>query len=196
MKLLFDFFPVLLFFVTFKLYDDQQAGILAATAVIIVATAVQIGLSWAWRRRVEKMHLVTLVLVVLFGGATLVLQDELFIKWKPTVVNWLFGAAFLASQFVGRKNLVQRMMDHAVELPDPVWTRLNWAWVIYFVLMGLLNLYVVYNFDTETWVNFKLFGLLGCTIVFVVAQGFYLVRHMPSDDADAADAADGKTGGE
>ena len=182
MKLLFDFFPVVLFFIAFKLHDDPQQGILVATGVIIVATIVQVAITWARQRRVEKMHLVTLSLVVIFGGATLLLKDEIFIKWKPTVVNWLFAAAFLLSQFVGRKNLVQRMMDESVKLPDYAWRRLNLSWVVFFLLMGMLNIYVVYHFDTDTWVNFKLFGLLGLTLVFVVAQGFYLVRHMPDED--------------
>lgn len=183
MKLLFDFFPVALFFIAFKMHDDPQRGILVATGVIIVATVVQVAITWASKRRVEKMHLVTLTLVVVFGGATLLLKDEIFIKWKPTVVNWLFAAAFLLSEFVGKKNLVQRMMDESVQLPDYAWRRLNLSWVVFFVTMGLLNLYVVYNFDTDTWVNFKLFGLLGLTLVFVVAQGFYLVRHMQDDNA-------------
>ena len=183
-KLLFDFFPVVLFFVTYKMYDDPQEGFLAATAVIIVATCVQVGISWFRHRRVEKMHLITLAVVVAFGGITLALGDEIFFKWKPTAVNWLFAAVFLASEFVGRKNLVQRLMDAKIDLPAPVWTRLNLAWVAFFVLMGGLNLYVVYHFDTDTWVNFKLFGLLGLTIVFVLIQAVYLMRHI-SDDEDA-----------
>ncbi len=182
MKLLFDFFPILLFFVTFKLYDDPQAGILAATAVIIVATGVQVAISWVHRRRIEKMHLVTLALVVFFGGITLMLKDEIYIKWKPTVVNWLFAAAFLGSQFVGKKSLVRRIMEANIELPDPIWNRLNLSWVAFFTAMGFLKLYVVYNFDTDTWVDFKLFGLMGLTLIFVVAQGFYLVRHVKSGD--------------
>jgi intracellular septation protein len=117
MKLLFDFFPVILFFATFKLHDDPQQGILAATGVIIVATAVQVAFSWFRHRRVEKMHLITLALVVVFGGATLWLEDEMFIKWKPTVVNWLFAVAFLASELIGDKNLVRRIMESNVDLP-------------------------------------------------------------------------------
>ena len=182
MKLLFDFFPVALFFVTFKLHDDPKQGILVATAVIIAASCVQVAISWFYLRRVEKMHLVTLVLVVVMGGVTLILQDEIYLKWKPTVVNWLFGLVFLGSQFIGSKNLVKRMMESKVQLAEPIWTRLNISWSLFFVLMGGLNLYVVYNFDTDTWVNFKLFGLMGLTLVFVVAQGFYLMRHVEHDD--------------
>ena len=134
MKLLVDFLPVVLFFITFKLYDEPKEGILAATAVIIVATAVQVAITWLWQRRIEKLHLVTLVLIVIFGGATLVLENELFIKWKPTVVNWLFAVAFLASQYIGERNLVQRMMGAAVSLPALIWRRLNLGWVLFFLL--------------------------------------------------------------
>ncbi len=182
MKLIFDFFPIALFFVTFKLYDDPQEGILAATAVIIVATLVQVAVGWLRERRVERLHLVTLVVVIVLGGVTLLLRDEIYVKWKPTAVNWLFAVAFLVSQFVGRKNLAQRMLEAKVELPGPIWLRLNMSWVLFFFVLGALNLWVVYHFDTATWVNFKLFGLLGLTLLFVLAQGFYLVRHMPDDE--------------
>lgn len=193
MKLLFDFFPIVLFFITFKQYEDQKEGILAATVVIIVATIVQVSISWWRSRKIEKLHVITLVLIIVFGGATLLLEDELFIKWKPTVVNWLFAAAFLGSQFIGRKNLVQRMMEGSLELPAEVWTRLNVSWALFFVLMGVLNVYVVYNFDTETWVNFKLFGLLGLTVLFVIGQGVYLMRHMPKDDEDEEEGSEQPT---
>ena len=178
MKLLLDFFPILLFFITFKLFDDPQQGVLAATAVIIVATAAQVGITWVAKRRVEKMHLATLALVVVFGGITLLLQDEIFIKWKPSVVNWLFGCVFLGSHFIGERNLTERLMGASVRLPAPVWTRLNLAWVLFFLAMGLLNLYVVYSFDTDTWVNFKLFGLMGLTLLFLLGQVLYLARYL------------------
>ena len=181
MKLLIDFFPILLFFVTFKFFDDQQQGILAATAVIIVATGVQVAITWAMKRRVEKLHLITLALVVVFGGATLLLEDEMFIKWKPSVVNWLFGLAFLGSHYFGERNLVERLMGSSLRLPSEIWARLNFAWVLFFLAMGLLNLYVVYRFDTDTWVNFKLFGLMGLTLLFVLAQALYLARHMQEE---------------
>ncbi len=182
MKLLFDFFPIILFFITYKAYDDPHQGILAATAVIIVATVVQVAVGWLRQRRVERMHLITLVIVLVLGGVTLLLRDEIYVKWKPTAVNWLFAAAFLASQFFGAKSLTQRMLESKVELPAPVWTRLNLSWVAFFSLLGALNLWVIYHFDTDTWVNFKLFGLLGLTFAFVIAQGFYLMRHMPPED--------------
>lgn len=182
MKFLFDFFPILLFFITFKLYDDPTQGVLMATGVAIAASFVQVLIAWVWHRRVERMHVVTLALIVVLGGATLLLQDEMYIKWKPTAVNWLFAFVFFGSQFLGGKNLVQRMLEKNFEVPAPVWIRLNASWVLFFLAMGFLNLYVVYNFDTETWVNFKLFGLIGLTFVFVIAQSMYLVRHIKQDD--------------
>ena len=189
-KLLLDFFPVLLFFVVFKYYDNPTEGIIAATAVAIVASIVQVAYTRIKHGRVENMHLITLALIVVLGGATIVFRNEMFIKWKPSIVNWLFAAAFLGSQFIGSKNLVQRMMDKAVTLPPVIWFRLNMAWVVFFIAVGLLNVWVVYNFDTDTWVNFKLFGLLGLTIAFVIAQSFYLMRHMRTDDE-----AEPETGG-
>ncbi len=182
MKLLFDFFPVVLFFIVFKMHDDPHQGTLVATAVIVVATVVQVLVLWLRERRVEKMHLVVLALVLVFGGSTLVFDDEIFIKWKPTAVNWLFALVFLGSGFIGRKNVVRRLMESKVTLPGPVWTRLNASWVAFFAVCGALNLYVVYNFDTDTWVNFKLFGLMGLTLVFVLGQGVYMMRHMPKEE--------------
>jgi len=186
-KLLFDFFPVILFFIAFKAHEDPKEGIIFATAVAIVASVAQVAYSWLRHRRVEKMHLITMALIVVLGGLTIALDDEMFIKWKPTLVNWLFALAFLGSQFVGRKPIVQRIMDKNVSLPNPVWRRLNGSWSAFFLTLGAVNLYVVYAFDTDTWVNFKLFGMLGLTLVFVVAQGFYLYRHasVPEDDDGA-----------
>ena len=172
MKALFNFFPIVLFFITFKLHDDPKEGILAATAVIIVATIIQVGISWIRQHRVERLHLITLVLVIVFGGITLILEDEIFIKWKVSVVNWLFAVAFLASEFFGKKNFIRRLMDQNFSLPDSVWTRLNLIWISFFTVMGFINLYVIYNFDTATWVNFKFYGQLGLTLVFFIAQGF------------------------
>ena len=174
MKFLFDFFPILLFFIAFKTWD-----IFIATGVAIVATFVQVGLFWARHRRFERMHIITLVLIVVFGGLTIALRDETFIKWKPTILNWLFGAAFLGSQFIGKKPLVQRMLETNFSLPDGIWGRLNMIWIVFFVIMGVVNLYVAYSFDTDTWVNFKLFGMMGLTIAFVIAQAFYLARYLP-----------------
>lgn len=176
MKLLFDFLPIVLFFVAYKLYD-----IYIATAVAIAASVIQVG--WAWFRhgKVENMHWITLGVIVVFGGLTLILRDETFIKWKPTLVNWLFAAAFLGSQFIGKQSLLKRMMAANITLPEPIWLRLNMSWVSFFVAMGAANLYVAFNYDTDTWVNFKLFGMMGLTIIFIIAQAFYLSRHIKPD---------------
>jgi len=172
MKFLFDFFPIILFFAAYKFY-----GIYIATGVAIAASFIQVGLFWYKHRRFENMQLIGLALIAVFGGVTLLLHDEIFIKWKPTVLNWLLAAAFLGSQFIGGKNFVQRMMGAAVVLPGAVWRRLNLAWTVFFVTLGAANLYVVYHFDTDTWVNFKLFGMMGLTFAFVIAQAVYIARH-------------------
>ncbi|ADE15402.1 Intracellular septation protein A [Nitrosococcus halophilus Nc 4] len=204
MKLFFDLFPVILFFCAYQFYDKlpseiveelnripflkltpggSEDAILFATAVAILASALQVSLYFFKHHRFEPMHLVTLGLVTLLGGATLVFRDPTFIKWKPTVVNWLFGLAFLASQIFTRKPLVQRMMSTAITLPTSLWKRLNIAWVIFFLASGLANLYVAYQFTEAVWVNFKLFGMLGLTLLFVVGQAFYLTRYLnPSED--------------
>ncbi|MEO1750220.1 septation protein A [Thiofaba sp. EF100] len=172
MKLLFDFLPILLFFVAYK-----TAGIYVATAVAIAATLLQVGFTWWRSRRLEPMHLISLGLIVVFGGATLWLQNPLFIMWKPTILYLLFAVAFLGSQFVGQKPLVQRMMGGMLAAPDKVWRQVNAAWAIFFLGLAVLNLYVAYHFSEETWVNFKLFGLLGLTLVFMIGQGLWLAKH-------------------
>lgn len=176
MKLLYDFFPILLFFIAYKVYD-----IYVATAVAIAAAAVQTFAYWFKHRRFEKMHLVTFGLLAVFGGLTLVLHDPTFIKWKPTVINWLFAAVFFGSHFIGKSILVERMMSHAIQAPQPVWLKLSYAWIIFFISVGVLNLYVAFNYAEETWVNFKLFGMLGITFAFVIAQGLYLSRYIQEE---------------
>lgn len=171
MKILYDFFPILLFFVAYKLY-----GIYAATATAIVATIAQVALFWLRHRRVEKMHIITLVIIIVFGGATLLLHNPVFIKWKPTVAYWLFALTFLGSQFIGGKCIIERMMGHAIQTTRGVWMKLNLAWVVFFIAMGFVNLYVAFNYAEATWVNFKLFGLLGLTLAFILGQGFVLSR--------------------
>jgi len=173
MKLLFDFFPILLFFLAYKVFD-----IYVATGVAIAATFAQVAYSWVKTRTVPPMQLVTLLIITIFGGLTLYLHDEQFIKWKPTVINWLFACGFLASHFVGDKTVIERMMGASITLPEPVWRRLNLSWVTFFVIMGSANLYVMSHFDRDTWVNFKLFGMLGMTFVFMILQSIYLSRHL------------------
>jgi len=169
MKLLTDFFPVIAFFVAYKIY-----GIYVATGVLIVTFLAQFLLDWRKNGRVSNMHLTSLALVVVFGGITLALRDEKFIQWKPTVVNWLFALAFLYSQLLTKKPIVQRLMEKTVPMPAPLWRQLSSMWVVFFLISGIANLYVVYNFDEDTWVNFKLFGMLGMTLVFVLLQGIWL----------------------
>jgi len=173
MKLLFDIFPVLLFFVAFKLF-----GIYVATGVAMAATFAQIGWVWLRHRKVEKMLWVSLGVIVVFGGATLLLQDETFIKWKPTVLYWLFGASLAVAMLIFKKNLIRTMMEKQVTLPDPIWNRLLASWIAFFVVMGALNLFVAYNFSTDAWVNFKLFGGIGLMLVFVALQALMLGRYV------------------
>ena len=186
MKLFFDFLPIVLFFIAYKFgggiyqWDGQEydiKGIYVATAVMIVASILQVTITWLLTRKVEKSHLITLGLVLVLGGATLWLQNPNFIKWKPTAVNWLFALAFIFSQLFTDKSLLERMMAEHIQLPTTVWFRLNISWVLFFIGSGFANLYVAFNFDEATWVNFKLFGLLGLTIVFIIGQSIYLSKH-------------------
>lgn len=181
MKLLSDFLPVVAFFVAFKLQ-----GFYVATATLIAVTLVQLAWTWFKHRRVERLQLMVAGLVLLFGGLTLVFENDLFLKWKPTLINWGFAIAFLGSAFIGEKPLIQRLMGGQLELAKPLWARLNLAWVSFFVATGALNLYVAYHYSQEIWVDFKLFGLMGLTLAFVLAQGFYLARHLPQEKENAS----------
>ena len=178
MKLLLDFFPIILFFAAFKVW-----GIYVATAVAIVATVGQIG----WLRyktgKVEPMQWVSLGVIVLFGGATIVSHNDTFIKWKPTVLYWLMAGTLAAGQLIFRKNLLKSLMGSQMQLPEPAWRVTNWSWMLFFAMMGALNLWVAFNYDLDTWVNFKLFGGLGLMAAFVVAQALYLGRFMHADEA-------------
>lgn len=177
MKQLLDFFPIILFFIAFKLYD-----IYVATAVVIVATIIQISFVWLMYRKVEKMQWITLALIVVMGGATLYLQNEQFIKWKLTIIEWLFGITFLGSQFIGKKCFIERMMGSNLTLPANIWKRLNALWVVFFFSVGFINVYVMYNFDTDTWVNFKTFGVPGLMILFILLQVLLIYKHMPETE--------------
>ena len=171
MKFLFDIFPVLLFFVAYKLAD-----IYVATGVAIAATFAQITWVWLRGRKVETMLWVSLVIIVVFGGATLLLHDETFIKWKPTVLYWLFGASLLVAEWIFGKNLIRTMMGTQIELPESVWFKLNLSWCLFFSVMGVLNIYVAYSYSTDTWVNFKLFGGTGLMLLFVLGQAVVLAK--------------------
>ncbi len=178
MKILLDFLPIIVFFIVYKATGD----IIIATAVLIPATLAQMAYTWFRLHRIEKMQLVTLALVILLGGATILFKDKTFIQWKPTIVNWLFGIAFLGSHFIGRKTVVQRLMESSIELAQQTWRRLNFGWVVFFMAMGVINLIVAYGFSEDTWVNFKLFGMLGLTLLFILAQGIYISRHLPQQN--------------
>jgi intracellular septation protein len=179
MKFLFDTLPVILFFAAFKLY-----GIYIATAVAMAASVVQIG--WVWMRhgKVDKMLWVSLAVILVFGGATLALQDETFIKWKPTVLYWLFGGTLAISAAAFKKNLIRSMLEQQVSMPDPVWRRLLASWILFFAAMGIINIVVAYSFSTDAWVNFKLFGGIGLMLVFVVLQALMLARHIEEKKAE------------
>jgi intracellular septation protein len=186
MKFLYDLFPLLLFFAAFKLYD-----IYVATAVAIIASIAQVGYFWLKHRRFETMHLVTLAVIVVFGGLTLALHNDIFIKWKPTLVYWILAALVLTSQWFGRITLIERMMSAQIALPGTVWRRLNLSWGLFFVALGAANLYVAFYYgldlDEQTrrsiWVNFKVFGLLGLTLVFALGQALFLAKHLQDKPA-------------
>ena len=183
MKFLFDFFPVILFFVAFKFAD-----IFVATGVAIAATIAQIAWVLLRRRKVSNMQWMGLVIIVVFGGATLLLRDETFIKWKPTVLYWLAGVVFIGGLAFGT-NLVKAIMSEGLTLPEPVWTKLCVAWGLFFIFKGALNLWVAHAFSTDTWVNFKLFGGMGLMIAFVLAQAAWISRYLPDDEPAKAEPA-------
>lgn len=173
MKLLYDFFPLIIFFIVYK-----ATNIFTATGVLIIATAIQLVFMWLKFKKVESMHVITFVLVLVFGGATILLHDALFLKWKVSIANWLFGIAFLATQFIGKKTLIEYFMRQQIVLPKNVWKRLNLIWAIFFLLLGTINIFVAYQFSTAIWVDFKVFGMLGLTLVFIIIQSVYLYRHI------------------
>lgn len=172
MKFLFDLFPVILFFIAFK-----WLGIYAATSVAIVATLLQIGWVKFKHGKVDTMLIASGVIVVVFGGATLLLHDETFIKWKPTVLYWLFASTLFLAERFWKKNIIRNMMEAQITLPDTIWCTLNHAWAGFFAMLGVLNIYVAHHFDTASWVNFKLFGTTGLMFAFVIAQSLYLSRY-------------------
>ena len=176
MKLLFDLLPVILFFVAYKLGD-----IYVATGVAIVASVAQIGWLKMRSQPVDNMQWVSLGIIVVFGGLTLLLQDETFIKWKPTVLYGLFAVALLVSRYGFGRNLIEAAMGKQVQLPAFVWERLNLAWMAFFAILGVLNILIAYRFSTDVWVNFKLFGSLGLTVLFVIGQAMYFSRHVQED---------------
>ena len=210
MKFLLDFLPIILFFATFKLADAHadtaakfatdhlgfavsggivapgEAAVLLATVVVIVATLLQIALLLLTRRKVDTMLWVTFLLVAVLGGATVWFHNPTFIKWKPSALYWAMGIVFWVSQAFFGKNVLQSLVGEQLELPAAVWRRLNFAWIIFFALMGIANLYVAYHYSTSTWASFKVFGLTGLMMVFMVGQGFYVSRFVANDDTSQA----------
>ena len=215
MKIFFDFLPVILFFGTFKYAEGHadwaarfatdhlgfvvsngvvgpaEAPVLLATLTVIIATMVQVAVQLIRGKKVDMMLWVTFVLVIVLGGATVWFHNATFIKWKPSVLYWVMALSFWVSQVFFHKNLLETLIGEQLELPPPVWQRLNFAWVAFFGLMGVLNLYVAYTYSTSAWVDFKAFGATGLMLVFMVAQGFYLSRHLkplpkPVDPSAAA----------
>lgn len=176
MKQWLDFVPLILFFAAFKMY-----GIFPATAVLIAATVAVYGGLWIKERTLEKNHVITLVATLLFGGITLLLHDETWLKWKAPIINWIFATVFLGSHFIGDKVVIERMLGHALTVPSFVWWRLNIAWVVFFIFAGAANLYVAFTYE-DYWVDFKVFGSLGMTLLFLVGQMIYLSRYLPKDD--------------
>jgi len=211
MKILFDLLPIILFFIAFKwgeghrdvaaqwmtqylgfavsggVVGPTEAPTLLATVVVIAVTLLQVVVLKALRKPVDRMLWAGLGIVVVLGGLTLWFHDETFIKWKPTAIYWLMGAGLFITEVVLGKKMLNQMMGGQIQVPDAVWRQLGWAWVAFFTGMGVLNLYVAFNFPTDTWVSFKLWGSLGLTLVFTLLQGLYLSRHMPAEADAAAD---------
>lgn len=181
MKLLFEFLPIALFFGIYKYTGD----IYHATLALIIAAVIQVSIEWFKYHKVEKSRLIGLVLILLLGGATLLFHDDIFIKWKVTVINWLFAIILLGSQFIGNKTIIERMMGAVVELPKPAWLRLNIYWAIFFFISGLLNIYFAFYYGlnlsmeerTDAWVNFKFYGLFGLTILFMILQILFMQKY-------------------
>jgi intracellular septation protein len=204
-KFLFDLLPVILFFGAYKLAQSfpersqafandwlgslvadgripaDQTAILVATAVAIVVSIVQVGYLLARGRKVEPMLWLSVAVIIVFGGATIWLHDESFIKWKPTILYWLFGAILLIGRLGWRRNFIRQLLGPQLTLPAFAWDRLLWAWVGFFLATGALNLFVAFTYSTDTWVNFKLFGLMGMTLVFTIAVGLWLARHIDEE---------------
>jgi len=201
LKILFDLFPIILFFGAYQygashpadasawlaalgvtLDSGAKPGVYLATVVAIAATFMQIAWAWIKYRKIDTMLWVSLALIVVFGGATLLLHDETFIKWKPTVLYWLFALSLGLAPMLFERNLIRLMMEKNVTLPDPVWTRLNLAWAAFFTLMGIANLWVAMNYSTDAWVNFKMFGSVGLMFLFIIGQTIYLSRHIKEEE--------------
>lgn len=188
MKFLFDFFPVLAFYLTFnfsKATLGEINAMISATVVLMIATVLQIAYTWFKHRKIEKMPLVVLVLALIFGGATIYFRDPAYLIWKVTLVNWLFAIAFTVSHFIGEQPIIKHMMSHAISLPENVWRRLSQMWIAFFIILGGINLLVAAHVSFETWVDFKLFGIMGLTLAFAIGQGLYLAKYIQEKPENA-----------
>jgi len=177
MNPILEFFPIVLFFIAYKFYD-----IYVATGVVIVATILQVAYSWYKTRKVSTMQLITLGLILVMGGATIILQNEQFIKWKLSIVEWLFGVVFLGSQFIGKKPVIERMLSANLTLPAAIWRRLNTLWACFFLGVGTINVYVMYHYNTDDWVTFKTFVVPGLMVVFLLGQVAMIYKHLPEEE--------------
>ncbi|MBN1684781.1 MAG: septation protein A [Gammaproteobacteria bacterium] len=178
MQLLFDFLPIILFFTAYKF-----AGIFIATAVAMAVSACQMLFVWLKHHKLPKIQLMTFLLILIFGGATLIFHKAIFIKWKPTVIYWLFALLFLGSHFVGSQPFMSYLAQDKISLPSTTWKKLNLSWGIFFLMIGAINLFVVYHYSTDIWVDFKLFGIVGSTVLFMIAQAIYLARSLKNNEA-------------
>ena len=190
MKQLAEFIPIALFFIVYQLKGEQVSvagweytfdGIFSATAVLMVATALQVAVTYAITREFEKRLLWLLLAVVVFGGATLLFRNQMFIQWKPTIFNWALALAFGASQFIGDKNLMERTLGSQIHLPKPVWNKLNLLWVSNFAVVGGLNLVVAYGFSEETWVSYKLYSAIGFTLLLTILTALLISPHLKEE---------------
>lgn len=172
MNIFFDLFPLLFFFIAYKFM-----GIYAATAVAIIASLVQVAFTYLKHKKFEIMQIITCIMIVLFGGMTLLFHNPVFITWKPTVINWIFGLIFLISQLFYKEPLLQYLLKNKVSANDDIWRKLNFMWILFFFFIGAANLIVAHYFDLNTWVNFKVFGVLTLTLIFGIIQAFYLSKH-------------------
>ncbi len=186
MKLLFDFLPILFFFIAYFLFD-----IYVATMVAIVTSGLQVLSFWVKFRRFETMQVVTFLTIFILGSATIIFHNPLFFKWKPTVIYWVFGVFFIGSQYFGSKPFLQRLMDSKVSLPHAVWQKLNISWAIFFIVLGFVNIYVAYHYSTNVWVYFKFIGAMGATLLFALAQSIYMMRYLKDDNDSKPSSATG-----
>jgi intracellular septation protein len=211
MKFLFDFLPVVFFFIAYKFFgdlppaiidlgnqipgvslsqDNPKHAIIFATLIIIIATILQNILHWFAYKKFEKMHLISLVILIVFGSMTVVSRDPDFIKWKVSIFNWIFASVLFGSLYIGKKPLIERMMSHAISVPSNIWRKLTYSWGAFFIFIGILNYIVAFHYaglDDKNWVNFKLFGILGLTFVFMISQGFYLAKHATNTDKESTE---------